>query len=44
MPRGLFFLIIVLLLLVGGLFLLSRNAEEVPLQTIEGNVIANAAS
>ena len=44
MPRGLFFLIIVLLLLVGALFLLSRNAEEVPLQTIEGDVTANAAS
>lgn len=44
MPRGLFFLIIVLLLLVGGLFLLSRNAEEVPVQTIEANVTANAAS
>ena len=44
MPRGLIFLIVVLLLLVGGLFLLSRSAEEVPVQTIEANVTANAAT
>lgn len=44
MPRGLIFLIIAVLLLAGGLFLLSRNAEEVPLQTIEANVTANAAA
>lgn len=44
MPRGLFFLVIVLLLLIGGLFLLSRSAEEVPVQTIEANVTANAAT
>lgn len=44
MPRGLFFLIIVLLLLVGGLYLLSRSADEVPVQTIEANVTANAAT
>ena len=44
MPRGLFFLIIVLLLLVGGLYLLSRSADEVPVQTIEANVAANAAT
>ena len=42
MPRGLFFLVIVLLLLIGGLFLLSRSAEEVPVQTIEANVTTNA--
>ena len=44
MPRGLIFLIVVLLLLVGGLFLLSRSAEEVPVQTIEADVTANAAT
>jgi hypothetical protein len=44
MPRGLIFLLVVILLLVGGLFLLSRSAEEVPLQTIEGDVTANAAA
>ena len=44
MPRGVLFLIIVLLLLIGGLFLLSRSADEVPVQTIEANVTANAAT
>jgi hypothetical protein len=44
MPRGLIFLIIVIVLLVGGLFLLSRNADEVPVQTIEANVSSNAAA
>ena len=44
MPRGLIFLLVVILLLVGGLFLLSRSAEEVPLQTIEADVTANAAA
>ena len=44
MPRGLFFLVIVILLLIGGIFLLSRSAEEVPVQTIEANVTANAAT
>ena len=44
MPRGLIVLIIVIILLVGGLFLLSRSAEEVPVQNIEANVTANAAT
>jgi hypothetical protein len=44
MPRGLIFLIVVLLLLVGGLFLLSRSAEEVPVQTIEADVSSNATA
>jgi uncharacterized protein (UPF0333 family) len=44
MPRGLIFLVIVLILLIGGIFLLSRSAEEVPVQTIEANVTANAAA
>jgi hypothetical protein len=44
MPRGLIFLIVVILLLVGGLFLLSRGAEEVPVETIEADVTGNAAA
>ncbi len=44
MPRGLTFLIIVILILVGGLFLLSRSVEEVPVQTIEADVAGNAAT
>ena len=44
MPRSLLFLIIVAILLVGGLFLLSRQTTEVPVRTIEANVEANAAS
>ena len=44
MPRGLIFLIVVILLLVGGLFLLSRSVEEVPMQTIEADVAGNATA
>jgi hypothetical protein len=44
MPRGLIFLIVVILLLVGGIFLLSRSADEVPVQTIEADVAANATT
>lgn len=44
MPRGVIFLIVVILLLIGGLFLLSRSAEEVPVQTLESDVTANAAA
>lgn len=44
MPRGLLFLVIVILLIVGGLFFLSRSAEEVPVETIEANVTANAVA
>ena len=44
MPRGLIFLIVVILLLVGALFLLSRSVEEVPVQTIEADVAGNAAA
>ena len=44
MPRGLIFLIVVILLLVGGVFLLSRSVEEVPTQTIEADVTSNAAA
>jgi len=44
MPRGLLFLIVILIILVGGMFLLSRSAEEVPVQTIESDVAGNAAA
>ena len=44
MPRGLIFLILLILVVVGGLFLLSNSAEEVPVQTIEADVTANAAN
>ena len=44
MPRGLILLIVAILLIVGGMFLLSRSADEVPVQTIEGDVTANAAA
>ena len=44
MPRGLLFLIVVILLLIGGIFLLSRSVEEVPVQTIEADVADNAAA
>jgi hypothetical protein len=44
MPRGLLFLIVVILLLIGGIFLLSRSVEETPVQTIEADVAGNAAA
>lgn len=44
MPRGLIFLILIILIVVGGLFLLSNSAEEVPVQTIEADVTANASN
>lgn len=44
MPRGLIFLILIVLIIVGGLFLLSNSAEEVPVQTIEADVAANATN
>ena len=44
MPRGLIFLVVVIVLLIGGIFLLSRSAEEVPVQTIEADVSSNAAT
>jgi hypothetical protein len=44
MPRGLFFLILVILLLAGGIYLLSSSADEVPVQTVEGDVTANASA
>ena len=44
MPRGLIFLVVIVLLLAGGIFLLSRSAEEVPVKAIETDVTSNAAT
>jgi hypothetical protein len=44
MPRSLLFLIVVVLLLIGGLVILSRSVDEVPVQTIETDVAGNAAA
>ena len=44
MPRGLIFLLLIVLLLVAGIYFLSQSAEEVPVQTIESDVTANAAA
>ena len=44
MPRGLIFLVILILILIGGIFLLSKSADEVPVKTIETNVTSNAAA
>ena len=41
--RGLIFLFVLLILLIGGLVLLSRNTGEVPVTTIETDVAVNAA-
>ena len=42
MPRGLFFLLIVAVLLIGGLVFLSSRATEVPTKTFEVDVAAPA--
>jgi len=44
MPRGLIFLVVAILLIVGGIFLLSKSADEVPVKTIETDVTSNAAA
>ena len=44
MPRGLIFLILIALVIVGGIYFLSTSAEEVPVKTIEADVTANAAN
>ncbi|HEU0311604.1 MAG TPA: hypothetical protein VFR36_10335 [Sphingomicrobium sp.] len=44
MPRGLIFLVLIIILLMGGIYFLSQSAEEVPVQTIEADVTANAAA
>ena len=42
--RGLIFLFVLLLLLIGGMVLLSRSASEQPVKTIEVDVTGNAAA
>lgn len=44
MPRGLIFLVVVVLLLIGGVYFLSKSASEVPVQSIEADVTANASN
>lgn len=44
MPRGLIFLIVLVLILAGILYFLSNSAEEVPVRTIEADVTANASA
>ena len=44
MPRGLIFLVLLLVVIVGGVYFLSRSADEVPVKTIEADVTANAAA
>jgi hypothetical protein len=44
MPRGLIILVIAILLILGGIFLLSRSADEVRVKTIETDVTSNAAA
>ena len=42
MPRGMLFIVIAVILLVGGLILLSTRATEVPTSTIEVDINAPA--
>ena len=42
MPRGIILLIVLIVLIAGGLYLLSRQAEEVPARTIETEVVQDA--
>lgn len=42
MPRGLAFLVIIIVLLLGGLVFLSTRVTEVPTKTIEVDVTAPA--
>jgi len=44
MPRGLIILVVAILLILGGIFLLSRSADEVPVKAIETDVTSNAAA
>lgn len=44
MPRGLILLVVAVLLIIAGIFLLSRSADEVPVKTIETDVTSNAAA
>jgi len=44
MPRGLIFLVLFVIILIGGIVLLSRSADEVPVKVIETDVTSNAAA
>ena len=44
MPRGPLILIVILLLVIGGVVLLSRSVGEQPVQTIETDVAPNDAA
>ena len=44
MPRGLIFLLLIVLLLVARIYFLSQSADQVPVQTLESDVTANAAA
>jgi hypothetical protein len=44
MPRPILFLIVLVLLLVGGTVLLSMNASEVPTEPIEAEVSRDSTS
>lgn len=43
MPRGILFLIVLLLILGGGAYFLSTSVKEQPTQTIEADVTTDAA-
>ena len=43
MPRGIIFLIVLLVLVIGGAVLLSSRVKQQPTHTIEVDVAANAA-
>ena len=44
MPRGPLILIVILLLVLGGVVLLSRSVDEQPVQTIETDVARSDAA
>lgn len=44
MPRGPLILIVILLLVIGGVVLLSRSVGEQPVQTIEMDVVRSDAT
>ncbi len=44
MPRGIVFLVILLILIVGGAFFLSGRVKQQPTHTIEVDVAGNAAA
>lgn len=44
MPRGLLYLIVVILLLAGGIVFLSMSAEDVPQEMIETEVVTDAVN